>query len=125
MVIPNLRQIISYSSDLLRSGQEVKLLGRVIASFPLCLYVRTTANAIVCIADKSLDNGPARIRVDFSNPSTLQAREGDLVKSHQAALYLGNHTILSNRQAESWSPPPVSSMASREGIHLISFLIKT
>ncbi|MQF69611.1 DUF2877 domain-containing protein [SAR202 cluster bacterium AD-804-J14_MRT_500m] len=116
MAISNTYQIISCSADLVQPGQNVELWGSVIAVFPLCIYVKSTTNKIVCIADKALDDGPGRLRADFLTPPISQVKDGDLVTTLGTNLYLGDVAIIRTDRAEIWSPPSVSSLGSLDEI---------
>ena len=116
MAIPNIYQIISCSSDLVQSGRNVDLWGRVIAVFPFCIYVKSTTGKIVCIVDKALDNGPGRVRMDFLTPHRLRVEDGDRVTSRGKDVYLGDSAIARNNQATIWSPPSINSLGVRDGI---------
>lgn len=116
MISLNIYEIISCSSDIVQSGQNVDLRGRVIAIFPFCIYVKSTTGKIVCIVDKALDNGPYRIRLDFLAPHRLRVEDGDWVTTRGKDVYLGDSAIARNNRATIWSPPSINSLGTRAGI---------
>ena len=88
----------------------------MLASFPRCFYVIGVDDSVICVADKSLDEGPSRLRIDFAGPPRLDVKEGALVEMHHGDLHLGNRAVLRLSGAVPWSPRPVQSLARPSAI---------
>ena len=111
MATPNRYQVISYGPGAFELLSRAGPWGYVLASFSRCFYLIGVDESVICVADKSLDEGPARLRIDFSGPPSLEVEIGAPAELRRGELYLGNRAVLRLSGAVPWSPRPVQSLA--------------